>query len=320
MTTTSDTPRDETAGQWVVDGLAPGNRVAALVPQGFQAYARIFHPAWRKFLHRGQRRKEPVSWAAVAQQTGRVAHPLMQWPSIVVRPPIEEPALDMLVASGMTVVDDPDEGSFPKVVADALVEVLDAHARGGRLWCGVWAGFGYSYEKERPVLVARDREWYLFTGHADMIAKSYRGKTTPAVYESAPRARQREPIARTQTAETTSDPGAGGDHEEFRQSPNLVWPDDRSWCLATDVDLDTTYVGGSSRLVEDLVGCAGLEVREVGADDGFTVDSDRINPPVPQRRGIISLVDKMFWDYEEERIARRLFRSRWWRGAWRKRH
>lgn len=95
--------------------------------------------------------------------------------------------------------------------------------------------------------------------------------------------------------------------------PNLIWPDDRSWCVATDIDQDTTYVGGSSRLVDDLVRCDSLEVHEVRADDGITEDSDRINPPAPERRASIRLVqEKTFWELELEEDARRLFGSPWW--------
>lgn len=227
----------------------------------------------------------------------------------------------------MTVLDDPDEGSFPQVLADALAEVLGGHASGGPVWCGVWAGFGYS--QGRHVLAGRDREWCLFTGHTDMIAKSYRdlGKTAPFIFASAPLTSQMESVVRAQTAEMMA-ASERDDALEFRQSPNLIWPDDRSWCVATDIDQDTTYVGGSSRLVDDLVRCDSLEVHEVRADDGITEDSDRINPPAPERRASIRLVqEKTFWDLELEEDARRLFGSPWWwrsvsrlRTFWRARH
>jgi hypothetical protein len=31
------------------------------------------------------------------------------------------------------------------------------------------------------------------------------------------------------------------------QAPNIWWPDDRRWCVATENDLMSTYVGGSQR-------------------------------------------------------------------------
>lgn len=37
------------------------------------------------------------------------------------------------------------------------------------------------------------------------------------------------------------------------QMPDLWWPKDRAWFVATDTDLDWTVVGGSERLVADLL-------------------------------------------------------------------
>lgn len=37
------------------------------------------------------------------------------------------------------------------------------------------------------------------------------------------------------------------------QAPDLWWPEDRSWFVATDTDLDWTYVGGSEALVNDVI-------------------------------------------------------------------
>jgi hypothetical protein len=40
---------------------------------------------------------------------------------------------------------------------------------------------------------------------------------------------------------------------DFQQrSPDLLWPIDRSWFIATDVDLPYGYVGGSARLIGDV--------------------------------------------------------------------
>src|SRR3982751_5395662 len=37
------------------------------------------------------------------------------------------------------------------------------------------------------------------------------------------------------------------------QSPNLWWPDDRAWFVATAPELDSSYLGGSRGLIEALV-------------------------------------------------------------------
>jgi hypothetical protein len=61
------------------------------------------------------------------------------------------------------------------------------------------------------------------------------------------------------------------------QSPSLFWPDDRAWCVATDVDLDSTYLGGSAELIADLLADERLEVFRVAVTDPVTATSDDVN-------------------------------------------
>jgi hypothetical protein len=64
----------------------------------------------------------------------------------------------------------------------------------------------------------------------------------------------------------------------WRDSPNLIWPADRSWFLVTEVDFDSTLVGGSRSLVDSLVAAPGLEVFEVQPETLMTAFSDKLNP------------------------------------------
>ena len=58
------------------------------------------------------------------------------------------------------------------------------------------------------------------------------------------------------------------------QSPNLFWPHDRSWCVATEVDLDSTVVAGTNDLVCAVLAAPGLEAWPVAADDSLSRDRD----------------------------------------------
>jgi hypothetical protein len=51
------------------------------------------------------------------------------------------------------------------------------------------------------------------------------------------------------------------------ESPNLWWPDDRAWCVATEIDLDSTYVGGSATMIRELLSDSRFEALEVRAAD-----------------------------------------------------
>ena len=37
------------------------------------------------------------------------------------------------------------------------------------------------------------------------------------------------------------------------ESPNLLWPCDRSWLMVTEIEFDFTLVGGSEKLIQFIV-------------------------------------------------------------------
>lgn len=51
------------------------------------------------------------------------------------------------------------------------------------------------------------------------------------------------------------------------QTPNLWWPRDRSWLVATDIDLDVTYVAGEQALIGELRVSAELRAVDVTPND-----------------------------------------------------
>ncbi len=105
---------------------------------------------------------------------------------------------------------------------------------------GVWSGFGFIVA-EAPTLQLPAREHWLVRGPIDL-----------AVANLA--------------------------EEPSEQSASLWWPADRAWFVATDIDLVTTFVGGSTACVADLLGHPLLETAQVPADQRFTWDADTVNP------------------------------------------
>src|SRR4051812_28603771 len=67
--------------------------------------------------------------------------------------------------------------------------------------------------------------------------------------------------------------------EPAEQGPNLWWPADRAWCVVTDIDLMSTYVGGSEVAVAAVLSGDGLEAWPARPGDPVTPDSDPVNPP-----------------------------------------
>lgn len=55
-------------------------------------------------------------------------------------------------------------------------------------------------------------------------------------------------------------------HPRSINSPNLMWPYDRVWFVASEIDVPWTGVAGSSTLLDDLMADAVLEVEPVSLD------------------------------------------------------
>ena len=71
--------------------------------------------------------------------------------------------------------------------------------------------------------------------------------------------------------------------------PNLWWPDDRAWVVASEIDYAWTYVGGSYELAEELLAEQRLEVLPAKLSHLPFYDSDLLNasldgPPRDQPR------------------------------------
>ena len=62
----------------------------------------------------------------------------------------------------------------------------------------------------------------------------------------------------------------------FENPPNLWWPEDRTWCVASEIDLLATYVGGDDEAIAMLAG-EDLELLPVAVEDRVDVDADSVN-------------------------------------------
>ncbi|MGF7121223.1 hypothetical protein [Rhodococcus sp. AG1013] len=228
---------DADSGRWITDAVRNFEYdVGSLVPPVFEAYARIFHPAT---LHTGPGYDDqiPVRWQDVAAANGTVAHPVMEWGSIV-------GSWDLDGQPGLW-DDDPDIGSFPAPQAHALAAVLAGFTNSpDACWfalCEILNALDVPPGIERLVMSARP-----------MIV--FRG-----------------PLA-----------AADVRFSSFGHGASLWWPDDRAWCVATDVDLMSTYVGGSAACIRAVLECPDVEALPVLDTQRVTWDSDSVNPlPTP---------------------------------------
>ncbi|WP_420879611.1 hypothetical protein [Rhodococcus sp. (in: high G+C Gram-positive bacteria)] len=183
----------------------------------------------------------PVRWAEVAAANGTTAHPVMEWGSIV-------GAWDTSGQPGVW-EDDPEQGSLPPTTARALAAILGRFTgTPDKCWFAHWEGSGHlgaPSDYRRLSMPARDM--ILFAGPLDMADTQF-GAT------------RRFPVG---------------------MSAHLWWPDDHAWCVATDIDLRSTYLGASTECVAAVLAGGGLEALPARADQRLTWDSDTVNPLPP---------------------------------------
>lgn len=254
---------DLSAADWIIDRIHGfAEDVGSIVPEGFEAYARLFHPAAR-FENNAQ---VEVSWSDVAAANDRTVHPEMQWPNISGTWGYSDPTSPSLWSQP------PQDGSLPRQYTDYLRDVLTEYtSTPDQVWFAVWEGFGglklrpggtvtlswgrkgKQREVHRPPLrpppgptfQLPNRAYYLLSGPIEGIGES--------MCEGS-----------------------------MWQSANLWWPNDRAWCVATEIDFSWTYIAGSSALVEALISHPELEVLPARIDHAITYEADQINPQPPR--------------------------------------
>ena len=220
--------RDVSAAAWIGPRLHPfGQDVGSIIPEGFEAYARLFHPV--QLEHDRQER-----WTDVALRNGRIVHSTMQFHQIST-PRGQAPKGNPRTGQ------EPREGTLALEQRRALVEVLRNETdTPAQCWFCMWEGFGGLDESVIPERVELPgRNYLLYTGNIDRALESPTGP--------------------------------------FDQSPNLWWPEDRAWFVASEIDFAWTYVGGARGLIATLVADARLEALEVALDTKVDYMADGVN-------------------------------------------
>jgi hypothetical protein len=257
--------RDVSPAQWVVDGLKTfAVDVASVIPTGFAAYARIFHPVARD----GSRAhgKSGERWSAIAARNGRVVHPNMQFHRIACPP-------GSVMDVGMPGVS---VGSLPLPERELLVELFTSGAPAPPpCWFCMWDGYG---DLDQRGVAARvelpGRRYFLYGGPIHTALSPLPTASPP------PRARSvwysREVLERWQRS-ASPPPSSLLRWPKSTRSPNLWWPDDRSWFVATEIDFGWTYVGGTGELIERVLSHPALEALPAQLSDNPGHDGDVVN-------------------------------------------
>ena len=147
---------DTSPGRWVEESLSGFARLESLLPRGFPAYARVFHPAYL-----GDAQDQPVRWSTVASWTGRPVHSLMQFERIA---GLSEDKMYPNPPWGRH----PQFGSIPDEECRTLMDILrEFTSTPDRCFFGLWEGYGNIDTRLYPPearVKGRERDYLLFQG------------------------------------------------------------------------------------------------------------------------------------------------------------
>lgn len=248
---------------WIGPRLHPFKAydVGSVIPAGFAAYARVLHPAGKY----GASHPIEVRWSEVATWSGKTIHPEVQFNAI------SEPALGNELAPWPWNYE-PRDGVLPDRQVRALAALLSEHTTTpDQCWFCLWEGQGYLHPGGMAPLIAISA-----TG-----PRLLRWLRLRAARRRLRRRKPRRISGRRVTPNAARSyllfSGSVSDAAGWEDGPNLWWPDDRAWCMASEIDHSYSYVGGSAELINEVLAHPALEAVPAKITDGITYDSDKIN-------------------------------------------
>lgn len=250
---------------------------------------------------------DPATWAETAAAFGTTLHPLAQWDALVRSP--EYGANQMTSPDGRW-FGAPMAGELDPQLLPSLVRVLSENTSApDDVVAGLWEGRGgllghLGRHPSRTFFQAGDPADADLARHNRMLGSSLSDRFNnvfrkPAWQEGilsrevseGPRLDFRERafvLFRGDVAEFAVDdwrmrmpwrdhPAEAMGFAPSAQSPSLLWPADRAWVMVSEVDFDSTIVGGSRELVDAICRSPGLEALPLPADASLSWGADEVN-------------------------------------------
>lgn len=292
---------DLTRGEWLRPMESESfNSILSVVPRGFEAYARVFHPVERDrprdtntwngvdtATHfdgvddiAAALETQRIAWAQVAAAFGTTMHAEAQYARLVGRGYGD--AGGAIDADGWR-YSDTLEGCLEAGSLTTVSAVLARHTTTPDAGiAAIWEGWGglvssacavYVESEEEPRAVPR----YTEPGPGLLSSQISAGPRFDLHGQTG-----RHYILFEAGANDFEDscwpncaPWVG--EVMWAQSPSLLWPDDHSWVLATEIDFDSTLIAGTTALIRELIETPGLEALPIRSDADLTWDGDRRN-------------------------------------------
>jgi hypothetical protein len=253
---------DVTVGGWIAPRLGPfGGWVGSVAPRGYAAYARVLHPV-------PDAHDRPARWAQVCAATGRRPHALMQWHAIagVIETQVETRSGTALTKTMLWPGAEPEVGNLEPDALRTLCGVLAGHTAPGQdCFFALWEGRGWIHGSPSVAVANLD-------GSSEPVPPAF-----PPEVIDGPRLRHPGRNYLLFTGPLSAALDLGDPRGVWLQSPNLFWSAERSWCVATEIDFDSTIVAGSSELIAAVLAEPRLEAWPVDPDDSLAYDGDTVN-------------------------------------------
>lgn len=251
---------DGSVGAWIAPRLGPlGGWVGSVIPRGFPAYARVLHPVPDSAVG--------PAWADVCEVTGSRPHATMQWESIVCRP--GEYRRPEMADGNPWPGGDPSIGHLEPEPLVALCDVLADHVHhGSDVFFALWDGYGWIQGGSAVSMLS------LSSGD-DSGRIEHTANPVPPAFDAevmdGPRLRlpARDYLVFRGPMHAALSIGHSPIEDWFiPQSPNLIWPADHSWCVATEIDWYSTLVAGNSATIEAVLTHPELEAWRIDPNTG----------------------------------------------------
>lgn len=271
-------------GSWLQERIPFDGGYATVAGTGWDAYARILHPARASGEVDGTFVEHEWTWAEAARRRGVGMHPLVDWNTIG-RQGSQVDVDGLILSAGQ-------EGRLEPHLLRHLVGVLEgATATPDDITIGVWDGFGSEtgtssgaalavlsgQNEAEPRAALTDAELWALTERLaeESVAKLLAGNLPQPSQVPLLELPDREYYLAVTTLHELGD--LTEDDDDLGAGLQLIWPADHQWLVASEIDDDFTVVGGSKSLIERIVTHPDLEAFEVRETDHFDVDARTVS-------------------------------------------